>query len=81
MKLNNVGYCKTLCSVSTPRGKAARLEDVPSSFIGAWVGMVVHVFCVQWTVCFSLAGLSFLWLGGWPVLVGSVGLDKEVWLV
>ena len=46
-----------------------------------WVGMVVYVLCVQWTVCFSLAGLSFLWLGGWPVLLVSVGFDKEVWLV
>ena len=38
-----------------------------------WVGMVVYVLCVQWTVCFSLAGLSFLWLEGgqflWAVLV------------
>ena len=24
-----------------------------------WVGMVVYVLCVQWTMCFSLAGLSF----------------------
>ena len=35
--------------------------------------MVVYVLCVQRTVCFSLVGLSFLWLEGgqylWAVLV------------
>ena len=50
-----------------------------------WVGMVVYVLCVQWTMCFSLAGLNFLWLEGgqflWAVLVGHgsvVGIVLEI---